>query len=220
MGWFRAQFQLLTASVGGYTTNAKALHLCECGKDYYRRGDVDRAFAYFEEAIRLNPTVADCFWWRGSVYKAKEQYDRAIADYSEVIRLDPNGDASKAAGYGRGLNFGSRAEAYLLDGQVERAIADYTEMLRLDPDYWYGYQLRADAYEANSEHERALADRKKAKELEEEWQRVCEELESAVARGIRRSFSIEDVERFRREKREREGRRLRRECNISMSGDG
>jgi tetratricopeptide (TPR) repeat protein len=65
MGWLKAQLQLLTASVGGYATNAKAVHLYECGKDYYTRGERDRAFAYFDEAIRLNPTVADFFCWRG-----------------------------------------------------------------------------------------------------------------------------------------------------------
>jgi len=166
MGWLKSQLQLLTASVSGYATNAKAVHLYECGKDYYRRGERDRAFPYFDEAIGLNPTVADFFYWRGWSYEHKGQYDRAIADFSEAIRLDPNGDTPNAEGYGRGVYFQCRAEAYLLIGQGDRAIADFNEMLRLAPDYWHGYTLRANAYEAIGEHERALADREKAEEAE------------------------------------------------------
>ena len=53
------------------------------------RKEVDLALVDLNEAIRLDPTVADLWTARGLAWHYKEEYDKAIADHSEAIRLDP-----------------------------------------------------------------------------------------------------------------------------------
>jgi tetratricopeptide (TPR) repeat protein len=53
------------------------------------KGDLDRAIADYDEAIRLNPNFANAYKNRAGVWKVKGDLDRATADYNEAIRLDP-----------------------------------------------------------------------------------------------------------------------------------
>lgn len=54
------------------------------------KGDVDRAIADLNEAIRLNSGNADIHYNRGHMLMEKGDLDRAIADFDEAIRLGPN----------------------------------------------------------------------------------------------------------------------------------
>ena len=47
------------------------------------------AIGDFDEAIRLNPGMAQAFWQRGASYARKGDHARAIAEYDEAIRQDP-----------------------------------------------------------------------------------------------------------------------------------
>lgn len=51
--------------------------------------DLDRALSEFNEAIRLNPTLATAFSRVGDVHRKKGRHDVAVSYYSEAIRLDP-----------------------------------------------------------------------------------------------------------------------------------
>ncbi len=82
-----------------------------------------------DRAIRLDPTVADYFYWRGESYHYKEDYDLAIADYIRAIQLDPN-----QANY-----YNSRGISHHTKGNDDQAIADLTYASQLDPgkpDYY------------------------------------------------------------------------------------
>ena len=63
---------------------------------YYRRGlaysnlnQYQRAIQDFDEAIRLNPRVAETYNNRGSAYNMLGQHQRALQDYNEALRIDP-----------------------------------------------------------------------------------------------------------------------------------
>jgi len=56
---------------------------------YAVAGELDRAIADFDEAIRLDPKDADTYRNRGLAYNSKGSYDLAIVDFNEAIRLDP-----------------------------------------------------------------------------------------------------------------------------------
>ena len=43
-----------------------------------------------DEAIRLDPNLAQAYTNRGNAYAGLGQLQRAIQDYDEAIRLDPN----------------------------------------------------------------------------------------------------------------------------------
>ncbi len=52
-------------------------------------GDFDSALANFNQAIRLDPKLAEAYDSRGGIYDGKGDYARAIADYDEALKLDP-----------------------------------------------------------------------------------------------------------------------------------
>jgi uncharacterized caspase-like protein len=52
-------------------------------------GDIDRAIADADEALRLDPRSDSAFYWRGNAWSDKADYGRAIADYDEALRLNP-----------------------------------------------------------------------------------------------------------------------------------
>jgi tetratricopeptide (TPR) repeat protein len=81
---------------------------------YHEKGDLDRAIADLNEAIRLDPKLAMPFNNRGAAYNEQGDNDRAIADYNEAIRIDP-----KLA-----MAFSNRGNAYSDKGDNGRAIAD------------------------------------------------------------------------------------------------
>jgi tetratricopeptide (TPR) repeat protein len=59
------------------------------GNAYRAEGDLDRAIADYNEAIRLDRKYALAYNARSDAYRAKGDLDRAITDYNEAIRLDP-----------------------------------------------------------------------------------------------------------------------------------
>ncbi|NDA09119.1 MAG: tetratricopeptide repeat protein [Alphaproteobacteria bacterium] len=88
---------------------AFCLHFCSrigidrCGRPgddatiFFYRGtakndlkDYQAAIADYDEAIRLNPELAEAFNNRGNAKSTLEDYQGAIADYDEAIRLKPD----------------------------------------------------------------------------------------------------------------------------------
>jgi tetratricopeptide (TPR) repeat protein len=129
-----------------FAKSAKSLN--DSGTTYALKGQYDRAIAYFDEAVKLDPKFALVFYNRGLTFKKKGDYDRAIADYGETIKLTPN---AEAAFMGRGL-------AYMEKGQLDRAIADYDEAIKLNLQYAPCFYNRGRAYEKNGQYKRAIAD--------------------------------------------------------------
>ena len=85
------------------------------------------AIQEFDEAIRLNPQLAEAYVNRGGTYDNLGQPQRAIQDYDEAIRIDPEfagAYANRAFAY-TGLGKDTEAQQ-----DVERAIA-----LGIDPTF-------------------------------------------------------------------------------------
>jgi tetratricopeptide (TPR) repeat protein len=74
------------------------------GNAYFRKGQLHRAIADYDQAIRLNPNYAEAFNYRATTYHTMGQTDRAIEDLDQAIRLNPN---FAAAFYNRGVAYAS-----------------------------------------------------------------------------------------------------------------
>jgi tetratricopeptide (TPR) repeat protein len=77
------------------------------GSAYAHKGDYDRAFQDYDQALRLNPSYAHGFFGRGLVYEHKGDIDYAISDSDKAIRLNP---CLASAFYERGMSTLLRAE--------------------------------------------------------------------------------------------------------------
>jgi lipoprotein NlpI len=125
------------------------------GVEYRDKGDLDRAIADLNQAIRLDPKFALAYSNRGLAWEDKGEFDRAIADYDEAIRLDP-----KLA-----LAYSNRGLVWYRKGELDRALADYDEAIRLDPKFAQAYYNRGVVWRDKGELDRALTDYTEALEL-------------------------------------------------------
>jgi tetratricopeptide (TPR) repeat protein len=124
------------------------------GRIALRHGDLRRAIADFDEAIRLNPSRASLFRDRAKARRQNGEPQLAIADYDEAIALDPR----LAAPYReRGL-------ALAAMGDLDRAILSYSTAIRLDPadaqarlDRGLAFLARGQDDDARADFEAALA---------------------------------------------------------------
>ena len=102
----------------------------------------------YNEAIQLNPDMAEAYNNRGNAKNGLGQHEAALTDYDEAIRLKP--DMAEAYN-GRG-----NAKNYL--GQYQAALIDLDESIRLKPDYAIAYNNRGNAKRGLRQHQAALAD--------------------------------------------------------------
>lgn len=96
------------------------------------QGRYEEAIAEFDEAIRLDPTLAPAYSNRGGAYSNLGQYQRAIEDYDEAIRLDPQHAPA----------YSDRGDAYTKLGRHEQSIEDFDEAILLDPQLAIAYADR------------------------------------------------------------------------------
>ena len=99
-----------------------------------------------KETIRLDPTNAEAFYYKGLAHKELKEHQKAIADYNEAIRLNPNNYKI----------FNDRGYAFVRLGQYEEAIEDFSEAIRLDPNFADGFVNSASAYNILGHYQKAI----------------------------------------------------------------
>jgi cytochrome c-type biogenesis protein CcmH/NrfG len=122
-------------------------------------GNIERAIAQFERALRIKPDYAGAHNNLGNALSQIGQTEQAIAHYQLALAIQPDydeahfnlgttllrlGRVSEAIGYfeqalrinpddaGAQYNLGN---ALLQSGQIETAVAHYEQAVRIDPDY-------------------------------------------------------------------------------------
>jgi tetratricopeptide (TPR) repeat protein len=104
-------------------------------------GDIDRAIADFDEAIRRNPQprsdtagsgFVNVYTNRALAWQAKGDFERALADYDKGIELDPNDRVARD----------HRGKLLLARSDYAKAISDLDVLIRLEPQQARGYYLR------------------------------------------------------------------------------
>jgi tetratricopeptide (TPR) repeat protein/membrane protease YdiL (CAAX protease family) len=140
--------------------NAYARPYANRGLAYHRTGDLNRAIADFDQAIRLGDFANEhersvVFMNRCGAYLDFKNFARAIEDCTEAVRID--GANAKA--------YSNRGAAYYQSGDPDHAIADCDQAIRLDPGLVIAFNNRGLAYARKGDSDRALADYNRAIEL-------------------------------------------------------
>jgi lipoprotein NlpI len=135
---------------------------------YSDKGNSDRAIADCNDAIRLDPKLANAYVNRGKAYSDKDDFDRAIADYDRAIELNPKS----------GMAYNNLCDAYLDKGDNDRAIANCNQAIGLDPKLAVAYRNRGNAYRYKGDVASAIADYNQAIELDPKF------FQSYLARGL------------------------------------
>jgi lipoprotein NlpI len=135
---------------------------------YSDKGDPDRAIADCDDAIRLDPKLADAHLNRGKAYSDKGDFDRAIADYDQAIELNPKSSVA----------YNNLCDANLDKGDNDQAITDCNQAIRLDPKFAVAYRNRGNAYRYKGDVGSATADYRQAIQLNPKFSQAY------LARGL------------------------------------
>jgi tetratricopeptide (TPR) repeat protein len=84
---------------------------------------LEDAVDYWSDQIRQEPSVAQNWNSRGTVWNKRGEFENAIKDLTEAIRLDPTFAAA----------FAHRGHSWAERGEFDKALKDYTRAMKLDP---------------------------------------------------------------------------------------
>ena len=130
----------------------------ERGVESRDMGLPQRAFNELNDALRLDPRMAEAYAARATIYLIYRDHPNAIADLNRALRLDD--DLAIAYNY-RGLIFADVND-------VESALLNYTKAIQLDPSLTEAYLNRAEAYLESQDVNSAIEDLTSAIETEPE----------------------------------------------------
>lgn len=117
----------------------------KAGIAWHQLGQLDRAKAYYERAVKLKPTYAEAENNVGTVYYAQKNYRRAIAAYRKALAITP-----QSASFHKNLG-----TAYFARKQDKESMAEYQEALRLDPEAFENRSLVGTVLEESTVADRA-----------------------------------------------------------------
>jgi tetratricopeptide (TPR) repeat protein len=133
--------------------DADAYH--ELGLAYYCRGNRDRAMAFLDKAIEVDPGRAEAYSDRARIYVREGRYESALADLNRALEIVPDNYRFLSA----------RGRVYALGGELDRAIADYSRAIELSSPISENYNSRGVAYFDTGSYDLAARDFSKSAEL-------------------------------------------------------
>ena len=160
----------------------RAREQLEKGKEFYRNDQDEDAVLAFQEAIRLDPDLAEAHFRLGLGYEslakreeAEAQYKKAVAAYKKYLEANEN---APEAHYDLG-------QTYAGLGQYSDAIREYREATKLkedDPDIYYDLGV---AYTKLAQYDAAASAFSKSLEIDPDYYRAQDGLDEAKE-GIKR----------------------------------
>lgn len=112
---------------------------------------------YVERAIKIAPTFAEAYFFRGRLYAGRKKFSEAVKDYDKAIELDGS----------NGLVYIDRSISHFHLKAFTLAVDDITRAIELMPDRVVLYLLRAKAYKELGLKEKAKADELRAKPIKD-----------------------------------------------------
>ena len=184
-----AQKVEIKKKVNRNSMNFSAVDATSRGNDFYYAKNYAQALAAYDEAVMLNPNLAEAYNNRGVVKYELGQYVEAISNYTMAIKLDPQffaalnnrGNARAALSQfpeaeqdlKAALNLNNKNAAihnnlgsvYYLQKNYDAALEEYTQAIKLNPNLAEAYYNRGAIYYGQKKYLEALADIKKSLDL-------------------------------------------------------
>lgn len=113
---------------------------------FARNGELRRAVAQFDEAVRLAPERAEAYANRASANLLLQNFREAIGDLDEAIRLEPS----------EALFYRNRGSAYMLLRELPTALVDLDRAVEMTPGDSVAWILRGMAYTGRRQVAEAL----------------------------------------------------------------
>jgi tetratricopeptide (TPR) repeat protein/Zn-dependent membrane protease YugP len=130
------------------TATDHAIAKSNAGMTLHEQGAFANAIAEFDEALRIDPTLATAHYNRGHSYLMLGRLDEAMADLDAALRLEPGLIHAMVA----------RGDVWVKRGNPERALAEYEAAHRMAPQNAVVLTCRGYAWIMRTEYERAFAD--------------------------------------------------------------
>ena len=130
--------------------NFDCLHLL--GVLHFQRGEFSEAVRQIDDALKINPNVADAYNNRGNALRKLKRSEQALESYDHAIALKPDDAAT----------FNNRGSAFRELEQFEAALADFDNAITLRPDFAEAFNNRGNAYKELERFDEALSDLDKA----------------------------------------------------------
>ncbi len=198
----------LSPSAGSESESERSKHeqsLIEQGKEFYKNDQDEEAVAAFQEAIRLDPDLAEAHLRLGMAYaalerkpEADESYKKAVELFKKRVQADPK-DAE---------SFFYLGEAHSFLHQDEEAARTYRQTTRLKPDDEEAFYQLGKAETKLAHYPEAVAAFQKALELDPNDSRASDELENAQ----------EGAQRIREGKKHAEEMLKKQQANANRNG--
>jgi tetratricopeptide (TPR) repeat protein len=161
---------------------SQARTLLEKGKELYLDDQDTEAVAAFEQAVKLDPDLAEAYFRLALGYEALDKREDAESQYKKAVEaykkhLDQNPDDAEAH-----YNLG---QTYANLGQYSEAIREYRQATRLktdDPDIYYDLGV---AHTKLAQYDAAAAAFSKSLEIDPEYYRAQDRLDEA-REGVKR----------------------------------
>lgn len=101
-------------------------HACyNLGLAYQGKKLFNKAISSYQNALKLNPKMADAYVNLAIIYKEKMQLEKAIRCLKEAIKINPNHIEA----------YNNLGIIFRIKGQLEKAIEYYKRALQLNPNY-------------------------------------------------------------------------------------
>jgi Flp pilus assembly protein TadD len=121
------------------------------GSVFFQRGYYEQAEAWFQLALREDPSSAEAQYGLGSVYLKQARNAEARAGFERTLQLTANYPDTQPNAWN---NLGLLATR---EGRMEEAIRYFQEALRVNPEYWIALENLGNAYRQQKRWEEARA---------------------------------------------------------------
>ena len=161
--------------------------LTNVGKNYYDKGEANKAREAFQQAVALNPSHPDAQLNLANAFLLASQSDKALQHAQEVLNLDRN---SAAAHYVAGC-------AYLRLNQFEPALKSLQESQKIDDSVAAVYFQLGLAWQGLNQTEEAILEFQNAIDKEPEHPSAFYRLSQLLIRAGKKEEANQALERHR-----------------------